>query len=107
MFLEKAYVSFLPSVCRLPPGQLFRCLPGLSQRLRKSLVLTAMYPLTTLHQWFTFVQLSNDYVISLLTFSPHAHHHRFWLQQLRAVWYRYLITDADGPSIIFSKAPQR
>src|SRR5215471_6975851 len=82
-FRAIACIRFTPSLRRSPsarsPGTQQIC----SQKSFSPLVSTALDFLTTRHQRFTFVRLSDAHLHKFSScFSFNAHHHGFWPQQL-------------------------
>ncbi|KAA5597290.1 hypothetical protein F1193_14225 [Blastochloris sulfoviridis] len=66
------------------------------------LVLTTGLWLTTRHRGFTFVRLSDPYLLEVRPrrFDPNAHHHGSLPQQLGVVWNPLLEADSEGPAFI-------
>src|SRR5271157_1640998 len=74
----------------------------LSQEIETPLVSTTSVWLTTRHRRFTFVRLSDPYLLEVRPrrFDSNAHHHGSLPQQLGAVWNPLLEADSEGPAFI-------
>src|SRR5712672_2850451 len=92
-FHTKAWSSFAPPTCRMPPGP-YQASPELIPEEGSPPVLTSPNPLSTLHRRFACARLSRP---CRLDFMPrldcNAHHHGFCPQQLTVAWDQRLIAE--------------
>ncbi len=75
---QKLRISFTPPIRRPPLAQVIRFPASLSQEMETPLVLKTMLWITTRHRRFTFVRLSDPYLLEVppRRFDPNAHHRR-------------------------------